>query len=224
MQIQAYDIVNSYQTKELENDSIINENENENESILISITLGSDNFKYSKSSLPYNTYYYSSIYSKDIKSSSEEKINYHIHRLNRKHLNHKFFLIELGSCGNDFGYALRDWDSLNDFRDQDFYLNKTNLNHEYKYHYGKKIIEVELYENTKDLILIVFPLSSYYKKNCAIKGKDFINCEENWNADYMLRYRTSESRMHLERYKLDNEGNLFYKKYFNFYINKIKLN
>jgi hypothetical protein len=203
MYIQAYEIVNYLQTKELENDAF----NNLNDPILISISLGSDNFKYSKSSLPYNTYYYSSMYSKDIKSSKEDKINYHMHRLNRKHLDHKFFLIELASCGNDFGYALRDWDTLRNFRDQDFYLNKTNLYHEYKDHYGKKVIEVEIDEYTKDLILIVFPLSSYYKKNCAFKGKDIINCEDTWYADYMVRYRTSKSRMHLEKYKLDNEGN-----------------
>jgi hypothetical protein len=62
---------------------------------------------------------------------------------------HSQTLTVKGPAEGGFGYALRDWDSLNDFRDQDFYLNKTNLNHEYKYHYGKKIIEVELYENTK---------------------------------------------------------------------------
>jgi len=177
-----------------------------NDPILITISLGSDNFKYSKASLPYNTYYYSSMYTKDIKSTSQEKINYHIHRLNRKHLNHKFFLIELASCGNDFGYALRDWDTLKEFKDQDFYLNKTNLNHEYRNHYGKKVIEVELNESTKDLILIVFPLQSYYKQFCSVKGKQIINCEDSWYADYMLRYRTSESKMHLEQYKLDGDG------------------
>lgn len=154
------------------------------------------------------------MYTKDIKASKEEKINYHIHRLNRKHLNHKFFLIELASCGNDFGYALRDWDTLSNFNDEDFYLNKTNLNHEYKDHYGKKVIEVELDVTTKDLILIVFPLKAVYKNNCGIKGSEIVNCDDTWYADYMLRYRTSKSKMELEQYKLDNEGKKIIKKKF----------
>lgn len=141
-----------------------------------------------------------------IKSSNDNEINFHIHRLSRKHLNHKFFLIELSSCGNDFGYALRDLDTLQDLHNTNFYLNQTSLMHEYSNHYGKKNIEVKINENTKDLVLIIFPLQSFYKNKSTMKNGKIYEVKNSWYADYMLRYRTSEQKMDLERYRIDKEG------------------
>lgn len=183
---------------------------NINDYLLMRITFGSDDFKFTKSALPYKTYYYSSINSEQIsnsaKTTSENKI-YHIHRLTRKNLLDNFFYVELASCGNEFGYALRDYNKFNDVQDNDFYLNKTDLKHEYKYHYGKKIIEVELKDVTRDLLLIVFPLKTFNKFVCQEIRKEKV-CETSFYSDYVVRYRTSKSRIDMEKYRIDKEGKL----------------
>lgn len=183
-----------------------NNRENTADYLLMRISFNSDNFKYSKSSLPYKTYYYSSINTERIYDSSKtEKKIYHIHRLSRKNLLDNFFFIELASCGNEFSYALRDFNKFNDVKDEDFFLNKTDLKHEYKFHHGKKIIEVELKDNSRDLLLIVFPLKLNEKNVCQeINTKTY--CDYSYYSDYVIRYRTSKSRIDLEKYKLDKEG------------------
>lgn len=182
-----------------------------NDYLLMRIVFSSDNFKYSKASLPYKTYYYSSINSLQIgdPSKKENKI-YHIHRLTRKNLLDNFFYIELGSCGNEFSYALRDYNKFNDVKDEDFFVNKTNLKHEYKFHYGKKVIEVEINDMTRDLLLIVFPLKTYNKYICQEISKQKV-CRNSFYSDYVIRYRTSKSKIDMEKYKIDKEGKLKYK-------------
>ena len=179
---------------------------NTNDYLLMRIVFSSDNFKYTKAALPYKTYYYSSINSEQISDSSKKNNKiYHIHRLTRKNLLDNFFYIELGSCGNEFSYSLRDYNKFNEVMDQDFYVNKTNLKHEYKYHYGKKVIEVELNDATRDLLLIVFPLKTSSKYVCQDISKNIV-CEDSLYSDYVVRYRTSKSRIDLEKYKIDREG------------------
>lgn len=184
----------------------LSELSNTNDYLLMRVAFSSDNFKYTKAALPYKTYYYSSINSERIGDSSKKdnKI-YHIHRLTRKNLLDNFFYIELASCGNEFSYSLRDYNKLNDVKDEDFYLNKTDLKHEYKYHYGKKVIEVELNDFTRDLLLIVFPLKTYNKYVCQEIRKEKV-CESSFYSDYVVRYRTSKSKIDLEKYKIDKEG------------------
>jgi len=171
------------------------------------VVFGSDDFKLTKAALPYKTYYYSSINSEQIGDSSKNgnKV-YHVHRLIRKNLLDNFFFIELASCGNEFSYALRNYNKFTDINDNDFYLNKTDLKHEYKYHYGKKVIEVELKDLTRDLLLIVFPLKTYNKYVCQEIRKEKV-CETSFYSDYVVRYGTSKSRIDLEKYKIDKEGN-----------------
>lgn len=203
------------------------DNKSYDDPLLMRIVFSSDNFKYTKSNLPYKTYYYSSINSVQIYDASfiNSKI-YHIHKLSRKNILDNFFYIELGSCGNEFSYSLRDYSKLADVKDDDFYLNKTDLKHEYKYHYGKKVIEVELKDTTKDLLIVIFPLKSNSKSNCKEINQDK-TCKVNLYSDYMIRYRTSKSKIDIEKYHLEREGkNLFYflflinKKYFRNFIQK----
>ena len=191
---------------EIQNLSELN---NANDYLLLRVVFSSDNFKYTKTSLPYKTYYYSSINSEQIGDSSKKdnKI-YHIHRLTRKNLSDNFFYIELASCGNEFSYSLRDYNKFNDVNNEDFYVNKTSLKHEYKYHHGKKIIEIELNDATRDLLLIVFPLKTY-KKNVCQEISQKIICENSFYSDYVVRYRTSKLRIDLEKYKIDKEGKIF---------------
>ncbi len=181
-----------------------------NDKLLMQVVFTSDNFKYTKAILPYKTYYYSSINTKQIEDSSKKETKiYHIHRLSRNNLNENFFYIELGSCGNEFSYSLRDYNKFNDIKDEDFFVNKTNLKHEYRFHYGKKIIEVELSDNTRDLLIIVFPLKSFNKLLCQEIEKEKV-CETTYYSDYVIRYRTSKSRIDMEKYLIDREGKFDY--------------
>ena len=179
---------------------------NANDYLLLRVVFNSDDFKFTKAALPYKTYYYSSINSEQIGDSSKKDNKvYHIHRLTRKNLLDNFFYIELASCGNEFSYSLRDYNKLNDVKDNDFFLNKTDLKHEYNYHYGKKVIEVELNDVTRELLLIVFPLKTNNKFFCQEISKEKV-CENSFYSDYVVRYRTSKSRIDLEKYKIDKEG------------------
>jgi len=184
----------------------LNFKDDANDYLLMRINFYSDNFKYTKASLPYKTYYYSSINTQQIADNSIKGNKfYHIHRLTRKNKNDNFFYIELASCGNEFSYSLRDYNIFNDVKDEDFYVNKTSLKHEYKIHYGKKLIEVELNDSTKDLLLIVFPLKIFNKYLCQEINKLKV-CEISFYSDYVVRYRTSKTRIDMEKYIIDKEG------------------
>jgi hypothetical protein len=156
--------------------------------------------------LPQNNYFYSLI------DTNSTKLYYqntsaagHVYKLSKDKSADNFIVIELASCLGEVEYALRDIEPNEEIlidQNPSLLFNKTKLHHKSFPHFGKRIIEVTLDTNDKDLIIVVFPKNFVINKDCDMYEK----CVVDNYIGYAIRYRSFESDNLFDPYKIGDMG------------------
>ena len=154
--------------------------------------------------LPQKAYYYSNLDTNKTFAGETSKVRSgHVYKLQRESFNEKFMVIELASCDAEVHYALNDVDPLQEaFIDKNpsLLLNGTKHSHASYDHFGKRIIEVDLTNGNKDLVISIFPKKVYLQSICEEQ------CIVDYNIGYSIRYRSFISRDQFEKYNLKDKG------------------
>lgn len=158
--------------------------------------------------LPQNTYFYSLIDTNSTQLDNREqraKVG-HVYKLTKESFKDKFIAIELASCSGDVDYALRDIDPEEEVlvdKNPSILLNKTKHEHSSYEYFGKRIIEVNLKDQERDLVIAVFPKGEVENWDCNTNNE---KCTLDNAVGYAIRYRSFSSKSDFDFYTLGDKG------------------
>jgi hypothetical protein len=174
-------------------------------SFVMSVLAFPENSLHYNITLPQNNYFYSLMDTNLTKFKDTNIKAGHLYKLSKDSSLDNFIVIELASCLGEVEYALRDIDFNEEIlvdKNPSLLLNKTRHTHRSYDHYGKRVIEVSLNSDDKDLVIAVFPRNFIQNIDCDM----FKECVVDNNVGYAIRYRSFQTKSSFDSYQIGDRG------------------